>query len=550
MAFFDKQLQAIKRHLGALETSQRVALGLCVLIIAGALLLLSQWSLQREMVPLYADAMSEEERGSTVRQLQMMGEKFEDRADAIYVRPEDRRRLIMALVDRKSGPRRFSVTFEKLIQDQDHFASAAKTQWQQNIALQNELAMTIQSWPRIREASVSITPPESRGRSLNKPNKSKATVQVRMAPGEQLDGAVVESLARVVSGAVPALGPQDVSVVDIVAGRSYTVDDPEDQYGSKLYDLQKRREHELKSKIEDLLNYIPGVNAQVTVKLSEEIVKSINTELGEPALRRELKEETNTTNLAGAQEPGVSANTSANLVGSGSGHSSTQEKTENEFMPERGGTVTQTDKKPGTVLAAAASIGVPRSYFISALKSLKGADAEPTLEEVDGFIEQQRTEIEKQVKPILDADSEQDSTVVVTVFADAALAYLSNPQMTPDQAGTVLDFVAANGRQLGLAGLALLAMGMITLIVRKGGDAFSGTRESLEQMRRTGPLSELYVEDGPVGKAGSPDTFLIAQETDENSVRLHQVSQQVSDLINDDPEGAAQLVRRWIERES
>ena len=104
MGFFDAQIQSIRRQLSGLETSQRVALGLCVIILAGAILMLTQWSLERQMVLLYADPMTPEQIESAERQLQSMGESYEIRADDIFVRPKDQARLIMALNARNSGP--------------------------------------------------------------------------------------------------------------------------------------------------------------------------------------------------------------------------------------------------------------------------------------------------------------------------------------------------------------------------------------------------------------------------------------------------------------
>ena len=174
---------------------------------------------------------------------------------------------------------------------------------------------------------------------------------------------------------------------------------------------------------------------------------------------------------------------------------------------------------------------------------------EPTTDEIDSFIEEQKAEIAKQVEPILGASSEGDADVVVSVYADRAIAYLP-PSATPqEQTGSMMDFVTANGERIGLFALAMTAMGMVMLMARRGGAVHAAADETDQDHTMAGPLGELYVEDGAIGKAGSPDAFLIAQETDENSIRSHQISQQVTDLIDDDPEAAAQLVRRWIERD-
>ena len=113
----------------------------------------------------------------------------------------------------------------------------------------------------------------------------------------------------------------------------------------------------------------------------------------------------------------------------------------------------------------------------------------------------------------------------------------------------MMDFVSSNGKQIGLFALAVLAMGMMMMMARKSGTSVSTQDDGANEVTPGSPLGDLYVDDGAIGKAGSPDAFLIAQETDENSIRTRQISKQVSDLINDDPDGAAQLVRRWIERD-
>lgn len=549
MAIFDAQIETIKRHLSGLETSQRVALGLCVVIIAGAVLMLSQWSLQREMGLLYDEKLSSDQTESIVRQLQVMGEEYELRGDDILVRPNDRRRLIMALNARNTGPADLGITFETLLKNSDTFASAQTKQHHQNVALSNELALMIQSWSKVQSARVIVSPPTRR--RLGKPSIPTATVQVSLVRSAKMDKSIVESLARLVAGAVPGLEPQHVSIVDQRAGRSYVVDDAEDQFGSTLYELQKQRERELKTKIESLLAYIPGVIAQVRLKLDEQTVSSVATELEEPAIKREVKDETTTTSQSSSQEPGVSANTGVALQGGGRGSSSTKEKTETDYMAA-GGKVTQVNKKPGAVLRAAASIGVPRSYFVGALKALAGESGpEPTPEDIVTYIEEQLVEIERQIKPILDANSEEEATVVVSVYADRAVEFISpGPGLEAQEASTMIDLVSANGKQIGLFAMAALAMGLMMMMARGGGRGPKKAPDvAIDEATAVGPLGDLFIDDAPVGKAGVPDAFLIAQETDEGSIRTRQISQQVTDLVNDDPEGAAQLVRRWIERE-
>ncbi|MCZ6653299.1 MAG: hypothetical protein O7D91_09775, partial [Planctomycetota bacterium] len=181
MGFFDVQIQSIRRQLSGLETSQRVALGLCVIILAGAILMLTQWSLERQMVLLYADPMTPEQIESAERQLQSMGETYEIHADDIFVRPKDQARLIMALNARNSGPTKLNITFEQLMKDKNTFASAQTTRNNYNYALGNELALMIRSWSKVSDALVRIAP--STRQTLRQRSNPTASVQVSLVPG-------------------------------------------------------------------------------------------------------------------------------------------------------------------------------------------------------------------------------------------------------------------------------------------------------------------------------------------------------------------------------
>ena len=200
MAIFDAQIQSIRRQLSGLETSQRVALGLCVIILAGAILMLTQWSLERQMVLLYADAMTPEQLESAERQLRSMGETYEMRGEDIFVRPMDQSRLIMALNARNSGPTKLNVTIEQLMKEKNTFASALTTRNNYNYAKGNELALMIRAWSIVSDASVFIAP--ATRQTLRQRSNPTATVQVSLVSGTQMSKGIVESLARMVAGGV------------------------------------------------------------------------------------------------------------------------------------------------------------------------------------------------------------------------------------------------------------------------------------------------------------------------------------------------------------
>ncbi len=547
--FLDKQIEIIKRQLTGLDASQRVALALCAVVVAGSMLWLTQWSLEKELVPLYTQVLREDEITDIARYLTLSGESFEERTgEGIWVSPEDRRRVLMKLVANNAGPKTFTYSFDEMLQGANVFAPEATRQRQYMIALQNELAKTISTMQDIRTATVYIAQESKELRLGYARNKPTATVTVDPIGSERLNPSVVETLVRLVSGAVTRLEPQNVRVVDL-KGRFYKVDDPDNAFGGALYDLQRHKEQQLLSKIENILAHIPGVMATVSLKLDEQVSTTLEEKLGEPAIAREMREETESSNRQAGAEPGVGANVSAALLGGSSGTRNTTEKSETEFQSERDRTVTNTRKNPGEIVEAAASILIPRSYLIAAIKSMNGqGDAEPSQQDVEDFRDQETRKIRDLIEPILVAVAEPK--IEVDVYFDQAQALVANPLGDPAtvQQSTVMTFVNDHSRQIGLIGLALAALGLTARVVKRTGE-HAGTPDLGPGMKSGGPVGgELAFGEGAIGDAGTPDAFLIARETDEGSIRARQMAEQVSEMINDDPENAAQLVRRWIER--
>ncbi|MCG3137968.1 MAG: hypothetical protein HJJLKODD_01824 [Phycisphaerae bacterium] len=541
MAVFDRQIEYLKRQLGGLETSQRVALGLCVLVVAAAVLLLTQWSLRPEMVPLVTD-IAQDEMDRIEQELSLRGEEFAIQQGTIMVQPKDRQRLMMALVESNINPMVTRTTFEDYMKNMEVFAGEQDKKTQFILTLQSELARTIETSKLFKKADVFITHDMTRklGPSQAIP---KASVQVQMAAGKKLTPELVEALARLVAGPVPGLLPQNVTITDLENGRYYSPNDPEDQFGSTLNEMQRDVEKSLLEKVEKVIGYIPGLMASVTARLDDEAVIKTQNQLDKADPKREVNEEKQSSANSGAAEPGVTANTGVNLTGTGTGQSETESKNEVEYSEQRGSTVTQTNKKPGRLIQANASISIPRSHFTAMLAVLKEENKD-LQQSIDELIVSETEKIVKLVKPILMADEEP--TVEVTVFTDAGVMGQTAP---PSEAGSgegMMDFVKSNGRQLGLGGLALLALGLMFQVVRKGGEVPAVGPSSSK--RTATPIDDLFIDEGPVGRAGTPDTLLVAQETDAGSLQARQVAEEVRTMVGNDPENAARLLRRWIEQ--
>jgi len=52
-----------------------------------------------------------------------------------------------------------------------------------------------------------------------------------------------------------------------------------------------------------------------------------------------------------------------------------------------------------------------------------------------------------------------------------------------------------------------------------------------------------------IGEAGEGDSPLMGIEIEDEEVRVQNMLEQVGDLVDQNPDGAASLLRRWIESE-
>jgi hypothetical protein len=66
-------------------------------------------------------------------------------------------------------------------------------------------------------------------------------------------------------------------------------------------------------------------------------------------------------------------------------------------------------------------------------------------------------------------------------------------------------------------------------------------------MGRRAPEDLLTIEGGPVGKAQVTQPILEGHEVDETTLKNQQIIEQVNDLVKDDPDSVASMLRKWIE---
>jgi len=84
---------------------------------------------------------------------------------------------------------------------------------------------------------------------------------------------------------------------------------------------------------------------------------------------------------------------------------------------------------------------------------------------------------------------------------------------------------------------------MMMRVVRKSAD------EMGERKRRVEADEEaiLSAEAPAVGQAAASSGFLVGRELGEEALRSRELNDEVARLVSEDPDGTAELLRRWME---
>ena len=96
-----------------------------------------------------------------------------------------------------------------------------------------------------------------------------------------------------------------------------------------------------------------------------------------------------------------------------------------------------------------------------------------------------------------------------------------------------------------LGGLAVVSLFMVSMMVRKGGPAVMAVPAGIQT---TTPMPVLDASEALAGEVGEGKSMLDAMELDEDAVRAQQMVDQVAAMVEDNPDAAAGLVKRWMSR--
>ena len=215
---------------------------------------------------------------------------------------------------------------------------------------------------------------------------------------------------------------------------------------------------------------------------------------------------------------------------------------------------------PTTALKINATIGVPRSHFVALFRTNRNdPDAVPENAALDAIVTSEKDRIKAMVEPLIDTapyPGAQAGTVVVSMIGDMHAQGVGMTPGLPNRVGGAAppagSVVAApfDGdllKYLLLTGLSLLSLALMFMMVRKAGvQSQLPTAEDIVGVPPPLPTDQSEI----VGEAEESAPAMEGVELDESALRHKQMLGQISDMVRQNPDEVANLLRRWIRVET
>ncbi|MCB9851324.1 MAG: hypothetical protein H6817_11545 [Phycisphaerales bacterium] len=557
MDYLKRTVDQIARQLDVLGRSQKIAIALSAVIVAGSLIWLVNYSTAPVRVPVLDQSMSLDQIDAALTELRNQKIDAEKIGSRVYVNPEDRDKALLALNSADALPKDTSIGFAEYMADDDPFRPADENKWRRQVALATELGRVLESGDDVLSARVLFQDKSKRRIGAAASISPSASVQLKLKPGRAFDRQLVAGVCRFISGAVPGLEPHNVTVVDAATMRPFSLSSPEEALGEELLDQRKQNEHHITEKLMAALQSVPGVLVSVSVQLDASRRKTQTQDFGKPGIKSEDSTETSSDSGNGPAEAGVNANVGVALGGGQTKTTTRSEESHAEYYEGQLTKVENIEHAPFTLERATASIAIPRSFLVGIHRARYGEPADAAkLDEDPDFASIRDAEVARVRSTAMNILMSKDpADVDVTVFYDFSPeshelnTFPGGGEMVMAASdGGAGGYLRRYGMQGGVVALALISFLMMARLVRKSSDVVAAIMPPEKKAKRDeGSEEVLDVSTGPVGKAAASDGLLIGQEVDEETLRFTQLGDQISNMVTTDPETAAELIRRWVE---
>lgn len=548
MDYLKSQFDRIQRQLTGLSASHKMLSGALVVIMVMTLMMWGRYAGESEMVPLLDQSFAHDDLSRIVVELESRNIRYGMEGSRVLV-PADRQIEALAhLSYQQLLPRNIAPGFDDVIKQLKPWDLQSKADMLFNRGKENALAAIIGAFPGVKNAAVVIDP-NSKRRIGGGDTHPSATIIIWMRGGAPASQHLVNAAADVVAGAQAGLEVGRIKLSVDGKPRRIQGADGEGLDGDEALALIKQHEERLENKIREHLSFIPNLMVTVAVDIDIEkkesqsqVFDNDNTVVRELEVSKKTRQVTE--GAPPADEPGgiastgtAAANTEMDVASAQVG-SSTESETQIKNQVKVGSKLEKISTPAGDAKSASASIRVPRSYFVNILRGGNPDAKEPDEAALDSLIRRELPKIRHAV--MFTAQLKEESVSVDTYHDALPLQMAGAPEAVTTTAASLL--LAGHSKEIALGSLAAISLFMVSMMVRKGAPAPAMT---MPLMPPEGvALTEFDSTSADRGGSEGIDEM----DLDEEAVHNQQMLDQVSTLVTENPDAAAALVQRWMNR--
>ncbi|MBI5017363.1 MAG: flagellar M-ring protein FliF [Deltaproteobacteria bacterium] len=543
MAFWDTGLAQARDVWGRLAPAQKlVFVAVSVGLAAGFLWLAFSVATPRPDSLLFS-RLSPDDAGQIVKALQAEGVPYrlEDSGRSILV-PGDRVYDLRLKLASEGVPQGGVVGFE--IFDKSGFGM---TDFAQKVnyarALEGELTRTIRRLDGVDGARVHLVLPEKK-LFEEQSEPASASIVLQLSAGSRLSAKQIQGVVYLTSSSVEGLKPDRVTVVDTKGNVLYqSSGDETAMLAASQIEYKRAYEKDVERRVREMLETVLGSGAAVVQVAAyfdfdrvEETSETFDPEA--TAVRSEQRATESTSGPTGPQGvPGVASNVAgatgaatAPAPASGGGASSKETETVNYEVSKK---VTRVQKSQGSLKRLTVAVAVDGVY-----KAVQGKKEKEFSPRTADDLAKIRSLVEKAVG--VDANRGDQVEVTSIPFRPAEGIEEAKGMFGPE-------FYMA------LARYGVLLLVALVLVFGVGRPLLRWLASAGAAPELTGPMTVAEMEErlaaasgGEGGAARAPQEYQLDETTPEETLKRESLKKRITELVHQEPEVAAQLVRSWL----
>jgi flagellar M-ring protein FliF len=411
-------------------------------------------------------------------------------------------------------------------------------------ALRGELARTIGRVAAVHSARVHLVIPK-KALFREQQEKTTAAVQLTLVPGRRLSSEQIRGITQLIASSVPGLDPQDVVITDDTGQilrkeeHLHAMSQPEAQLAH-----QRAQESDLERKVQTLLEPAVGkgkVRARVSVTLDFQQLERTEErfDADNPALRSQqrVKEEGSGSGFWAVGTPGVRPNVpeGASVPPSGTGDKNTSSRQSETINNELSKTITKVVAPTGEIKKLSVAVLVDGTYQV-------GAKGERQ------YVPRSAEELAKYREIVKSAVGYNESRGDRVDVADAHFDIQDDQDAAAQGEAQRVFWVKLSGYGvyviLGLLFCLFVARPLIQVLTGRLGETVVET-----MLPRTVQELEAGLETpGILPAAGDTVAEQLPASTAPARPTGVTLRTRVAELVKNDPERAAEVLRMWLKR--